>query len=350
VKPLLRVEDLVVSFNTEDGVLKAVDGVSFEIGAGEIVALVGESGSGKSVTAMTLLGLTRSPNASFSGRAYLDDTELIEASEGELESIRGNEIAMVFQDPMSSLDPVYRVGDQIAEQILAHEPKTSKSDALERAVGLMKRVGIPRAEERVRAYPHEFSGGMRQRVMIAMALSCSPRLLIADEPTTALDVTIQAQIVNELKELREETGASVLLVTHDLALVADIADRVLVMYAGRLVEQCDLDETFYNPQHPYTWGLLGSRPRIDSGEERLSAIPGAPPSLLDPPTGCRLRPRCPFAFEQCGEEPALESRLPEVPDHLDRCWLPADEKAVLRERDGAIGLFIPEVAGSEETV
>jgi oligopeptide/dipeptide ABC transporter ATP-binding protein len=200
----------------------------------------------------------------------------------------------------------------------------------------------------VTAYPHEFSGGMRQRVMIAMALSCSPRLLIADEPTTALDVTIQAQIVNELKQLRDETGASVLLVTHDLALVADVADRVLVMYAGRLVEQCDLDETFYNPQHPYTWGLLGSRPRIDSGEERLSAIPGAPPSLLDPPQGCRLQPRCPFAFEKCGAEPALESRLPSLPAHLDRCWLTPDEKRELRERDGAIGLFIPEAAAAED--
>jgi peptide/nickel transport system ATP-binding protein/oligopeptide transport system ATP-binding protein len=347
-KPLLSVEELCVSFNTEDGLLKAVDGVSFTIAPGEIVALVGESGSGKSVTAMTLLGLTRSPNSRFEGRATLDETELIQASEDELESIRGNEIAMVFQDPMSSLDPVYRVGDQIAEQILAHEPKTSKQQALDRAVELMRRVGIPRAEERVTAYPHEFSGGMRQRVMIAMALSCSPRLLIADEPTTALDVTIQAQIVNELKQLRDETGASVLLVTHDLALVADVADRVLVMYAGRLVEQCDLDETFYNPQHPYTWGLLGSRPRIDSGEERLSAIPGAPPSLLDPPQGCRLQPRCPFAFEKCGAEPALESRLPSLPAHLDRCWLTPDEKRELRERDGAIGLFIPEAAAAED--
>jgi oligopeptide/dipeptide ABC transporter ATP-binding protein len=346
-KPLLSVEDLTVSFNTEDGVLTAVDGVSFDIAAGEIVALVGESGSGKSVTAMTLLGLTRSPNSTFDGRATLDDTELIGASENELESIRGNDIAMVFQDPMSSLDPVYRVGDQIAEQILAHEPKTSKREAIERAVELMRRVGIPRAEERVHAYPHEFSGGMRQRVMIAMALSCSPRLLIADEPTTALDVTIQAQIVNELKALREQTGASVLLVTHDLALVADVADRVLVMYAGRLVEQCDLDETFYDPQHPYTWGLLGSRPRIDSGDDRLSAIPGAPPSLLDPPTGCRLRPRCPFAFDKCIEEPALESRLPTEPAHLDRCWLTPEDKRDLRERDGAIGLYPPAQAAAE---
>jgi peptide/nickel transport system ATP-binding protein/oligopeptide transport system ATP-binding protein len=341
--PLLTVEGLEVSFNTEDGVLKAVDGVSFSIGQGEIVALVGESGSGKSVTAMTLMGLTRAPNSSFGGRAKLRDTELIEASEEELQKIRGNEIAMIFQDPMSSLNPVYKVGDQIAEQILTHNPKTSNGEALRQAADLMKRVGIPRAEERVSAYPHEFSGGMRQRVMIAMALSCSPSLLIADEPTTALDVTIQAQIVNELHQLRDETGASVLLVTHDLALVADVADRVLVMYAGRLVEQSSLEETFYDPQHPYTWGLLGSRPRIDSAaDERLSAIPGAPPSLLDPPTGCRLQARCPFAFDKCGEEPALEARLPESTTHLDRCWLDPAQKRELRVKDELIGLYEPE--------
>ncbi len=257
----------------------------------------------------------------------------------ELCKIRGAGIAMVFQDPMSSLDPVYRVGTQIVEQIRVHDASVSKAQALDRAAELMERVGIPRAAERLRSYPHEFSGGMRQRVMIAMALSCSPKLLIADEPTTALDVTIQAQILDELRALRSETGAGIILVTHDLGVVADIADRVIVMYAGRVVEQGTLDEIFYDPQHPYTWGLLGSIPRLDRDRsQRLPAIPGLPPSLLAPPGGCHFRPRCPHVFDRCTEVPELVSRLPEAHLHLDRCWLEPERKRILRQVDDQIGL------------
>jgi oligopeptide/dipeptide ABC transporter ATP-binding protein len=342
---LLSVEDLRVSFRTEDGVVQAVDGVTFTVGRGEVVAIVGESGSGKSVTAMTLMGLTRGPNSRFEGRAMFDGRDVVAASDEELRKLRGAQIAMVFQDPMSSLDPVYRVGDQIVEQIRAHDKEVSKAQALDRAVELMGRVGIPHAGERARSYPHEFSGGMRQRVMIAMALSNSPKLLIADEPTTALDVTIQAQILHELQQLRDETGAGIILVTHDLGVVADIADRVVVMYAGRVVEQGSLDQIFYDPQHPYTWGLLGSITRVDSDRsERLPAIPGMPPSLLAPPQGCHFRPRCPHAFARCTEVPELIARLPDSRDHLDRCWLEVEQKRTLRDVGGQIGLR------SEETV
>jgi peptide/nickel transport system ATP-binding protein/oligopeptide transport system ATP-binding protein len=338
-QPLLEVDDLHVSFTTEEGVVRAVDGVSFTVSRGEVVAVVGESGSGKSVTAMTLMGLTRGPNAKFEGRASFDGRDLIAAREAELQKIRGAGIAMVFQDPMSSLDPVYRIGNQIVEQIRVHEPEVSKGQAMDRAVSLMERVGIPRAEERLRSYPHEFSGGMRQRVMIAMALSCSPQLLIADEPTTALDVTIQAQILDELRQLRAETDAGVILVTHDLGVVADIADRVVVMYAGRVVEQGTLDEIFYDPQHPYTWGLLGSITRVDGDRSgRLPAIPGLPPSLVKPPKGCHFRPRCPHEFDRCGQVPELVSRVPEAPGHLDRCWLEVEQKRAKRKVGDQIGL------------
>ena len=343
--PLLEVSDMRVSFNTEDGVVKAVDGVTFTVDRGEVVAIVGESGSGKSVTSMTLMGLTRGPNSRFEGQALFDGQDLIKAPESELQNIRGAGIAMVFQDPMSSLDPVYRVGDQIVEQIRAHFPDVPKAEARNRAVELMERVGIPRAAERARSYPHEFSGGMRQRVMIAMALSCSPKLLIADEPTTALDVTIQAQILDELRELRESSDTGIILVTHDLGVVADIADRIVVMYAGRVVEQGTLDEIFYDPQHPYTWGLLGSITRVDRDRSvRLPAIPGMPPSLLAPPEGCHFRPRCPHAFGRCTEVPDLAARLPENPAHLDRCWLEPERKRTLRQVGDQIGLQ------SEQTV
>ena len=336
---LLDVTDLRVSFATEDGIVHAVDGVSFTVNRGEVVAIVGESGSGKSVTAMTLMGLTRGHNARIEGHAALDGQELLTASEAQLRKIRGASIAMIFQDPMSSLDPVYRIGDQIVEQIRVHDRTVTKAQALDRAADLMARVGIPRAAERLRSFPHEFSGGMRQRVMIAMALSCGPKLLIADEPTTALDVTIQAQILDELRQLREGTSAGIILVTHDLGVVADIADRIVVMYAGRVVEQGTLDQIFYDPQHPYTWGLLGSIPRVDSDQsQRLPAIPGQPPSLLSPPQGCHFRPRCPHAFDSCTEVPALAAHLTGEAGHLDRCWLESERKRTLRRIGDRIGL------------
>jgi peptide/nickel transport system ATP-binding protein len=331
--PLLEVRDLSVSFNTEEGALQAVDRVGLELGAGEVLAVVGESGSGKSVTAMTLMGLTRSPNAAISGVATFEDTELIAAEDEELRRLRGNRMAMIFQDPMSSLDPVYRVVDQIVEQIRAHRD-VATAEARERAIELLDAVGIPEAANRADSYPHEFSGGMRQRVMIAMALSLEPALLIADEPTTALDVTVQAQIIDLLRELNQRRGLSILLITHDIGVVAEIADRVAVMYAGRIVEHGTLDEIFYDPQHPYTWGLLSSLTRIDRPRpKRLPQIPGMPPSLIAPPHGCHFRPRCPHAFGRCVEVPGLEARLPESPGHLDRCWLEPERKRELRVAD-----------------
>jgi oligopeptide/dipeptide ABC transporter ATP-binding protein len=342
---LLEVDELQVSFVTEDGVVRAVDGVSFTLDRGEVVAIVGESGSGKSVTAMTLMGLTRGANSRFGGSAKLHGQELVTASEDKLRRIRGEEIAMIFQDPISSLSPVHRIGDQIVEQIRAHE-KISKAEALDRTVQLMERVGIPRAKDRARAYPHEFSGGMRQRAMIAMALSLSPSVLIADEPTTALDVTIQAQILDEIRQLSRESNSGVIFVTHDLGVVADIADRIVVMYSGRVVEQGTLNEIFYDPQHPYTWGLLGSVTRMDrEPPHRLPAIPGQPPSLVNAPSGCHFRPRCPHAFDKCTEVPPLESRVSDDPGHLDRCWLEVAEKRKRREvEEGRIGLGTGSVA------
>ena len=344
-EPMLSVQDLRVSFATEEGIVQAVDGVSFELAGGEVLAVVGESGCGKSVTAMTLMGLTRSPNARFGGTAHYRGTELIGAGEDQLRRVRGAEIAMIFQDPMTSLNPVQRIGHQIIEQIQEHEDLPDQQ-ARERTVDLLERVGIPRPRERVDNYPFEFSGGMRQRVMIALALSCNPSVLIADEPTTALDVTIQAQILQGIRDLREQTGAAVILVTHDLGVVADIADRIAVMYAGRIVEQGSLDQIFYDPQHPYTWGLLGSITRVDRPRrERLPAIAGLPPSLADRPQGCHFRPRCPHEFPECTNVPPLASRVGDGPGHLDRCWLSVDEKRSRREvRPGEIGLAGKDVA------
>ena len=325
MNPILRVADLRVSFATDEGAVHAVDGVSFDVNPGEVVAIVGESGCGKSVTAQTIIGLTRSPNATISGTATFGGRDLIGMPDDELRTVRGEHIAMVFQDPMTSLNPVYRVGDQIAEMIRAHR-QVSKKEALARAVELLHSVGIPNPERRVRDYPHEFSGGMRQRVMIAMALALEPELLIADEPTTALDVTIQAQILNLLRTLNREKNTSVVLITHDLGVVAELADKVVVMYAGQIVEQASLDELFYQPQHPYTWGLLGSIPRPDEVRpDRLPQIPGQPPSLRNPPAGCRFAARCDYNFSDCATLPALESRV--GTRHLDRCWLSADAKA-----------------------
>jgi oligopeptide/dipeptide ABC transporter ATP-binding protein len=336
--PLLTVEHLAVSFRTETGEVRAVDDVSFELARGEMVGIVGESGSGKSVTAMTLVGLTRGRNATISGRAVLAGVDLISAPESQLQRIRGKRIAMIFQDPMSALHPLHRIGAQLAEQIRTHESVTRKA-AWARAVDLLGRVGIPHPAQRARSFPHEFSGGMRQRVMIAMALSCSPEILIADEPTTALDVTIQAQILAEIADLRAETGVGVLLITHDLGVVADVADRVVVMYAGQIVEQGSLDDIFYDPLHPYTWGLLGSVPRLDlERPPRLPTIPGSPPSLTRLPAGCHFAPRCPWRLDQCDELPALSAIDPDTPGHLERCWLGLRHRRAQRVVGGAIGL------------
>jgi oligopeptide/dipeptide ABC transporter ATP-binding protein len=339
--PLLEVEHLRVSFRTEDGIVQAVDDVSLHLNEGEVLAVVGESGSGKSVTGMTLMGLTRSPNARIEGSARLRGTELVTASDAQLRKIRGAEIAMVFQDPMTALNPVQRIATQMVEMICAHQPGVSKQQATLQAIELMERAGIPRAAERVRSYPHEFSGGMRQRVMIAMALSCSPSVLIADEPTTALDVTIQAQILREIKSLCADAGTAVIIVTHDLGVVADVADRAMVMYGGRVVEEGTLDEVFYDPQHPYTWGLLGSITRIDRQRpSRLPAIPGLPPSLLNPPKGCHFRTRCPYEFEECSNVPGLEQRAAGE-GHCDRCFLSGEDKKRLRKVEGGqIGLRV----------
>lgn len=326
MSPILRVQDLRVAFATDEGVVRAVDGVSFDIEPGQVVAIVGESGCGKSVTAQTLIGLTRSPNATISGTTTFDGRDLVTMPDEQLREIRGERIAMVFQDPMTSLNPVYRVGDQIAEAIRAHRD-VSRKDALARAVELLHSVGIPNPERRVRDYPHEFSGGMRQRVMIAMALALEPELLIADEPTTALDVTIQAQILSLLRTLNREKNVSVLLITHDLGVVADLADKVVVMYAGQVVEEAPLEDLFYRPRHPYTWGLLGSIARLDEPRpDRLPQIPGHPPSLLDPPVGCRFAARCAYAFDDCSRPPPLVGDG----EHLDRCWLTDEAKVGVR--------------------
>ncbi len=338
---LLRVEHLRVGFNTEDGLLQAVDDVSFRMGPAEVLAIVGESGSGKSVTAQTLMGLTRSRNATIEGSVRFSGKELIDASDAELQKVRGREMAMIFQDPMTSLNPVYKVGSQIVEAIRAHTD-VSENEASERAVEMLRAVGIPEADRRADNYPHEFSGGMRQRAMIAMGLSLEPELLIADEPTTALDVTIQAQIINLLKDLNRERKLAVILITHDLGVVAEIADRVLVMYAGRVVEEGTLDEIFYDPQHPYTWGLLGSLTRLDRERpRRLPQIAGLPPSLLATPEGCPFHPRCPHEFEKCRQLPDLKARLADAPGHLDRCWKSPEEKRELRNVQGRIGLEEP---------
>jgi peptide/nickel transport system ATP-binding protein len=327
--PLLEVRDLHVSFRTEDGLVRAVDGVSFTVTAGQVLGIVGESGSGKSVTAMSIMRLIRDPNAITTGEVLYKGRDLLKLSADEMRDVRGSEIAMIFQDPMTSLNPVYRVGWQIAEQVRAHE-KMSKGQARQRAVELLDAVGIPGPALRADDYPHQFSGGMRQRAMIAMALSCNPDLLIADEPTTALDVTIQAQILTLLRTLQSDFGSAIILITHDMGVVADVADRVCVMYAGRIVEDGPKRELFGNAQHPYTWGLLGSIPRVDRPKpHRLTAIPGLPPSLLSMPPGCSFAPRCPHAFQPCSQKPPLEERA--APGHYDRCFLPVAEKLARRE-------------------
>jgi len=345
-EPLLSVKDLRVGFATEEGVLQAVDGVSFDLRPGEVVAIVGESGSGKSVTAQTIIGLTRANNARIEGSVKLGGEELTSAGDAQMRQLRGERVAMIFQDPMTSFNPVYRLGDQIVEAIRAHRSDTSKKQGRQRVVELFEAVGIPDAERRVDDHPHEFSGGMRQRAMIAMALALEPEVLIADEPTTALDVTIQAQILGLIEELNREHNLATILITHDLGVVAEVADRVLVMYAGKVVEEGTLDEIFYDPQHPYTWGLLGSLTRLDRPRpHRLPQIAGSPPSLLDLPEGCPFRPRCPHEFSKCTQYPGLEARLADSPEHRDRCWLTPEEKRVKRVVEGQIGLEAPREVG-----
>jgi peptide/nickel transport system ATP-binding protein/oligopeptide transport system ATP-binding protein len=324
---LLAVDDLRVSFATEGGLVEAVRGVSFRLARGEVLGLVGESGCGKSVTAMALTGLNRSdPNARFSGSVRYDGRELLSLGERELRGVRGAQIAMIFQDPMTSLNPVYRVGDLIAEALRAHV-SISRRGARARAVELLREVGIPEAERRARDYPHRFSGGMRQRVMIALALACEPAVLVADEPTTALDVTIQAQILRLIQRTRETRQAAVVLITHDLGVVARMADRVAVMYAGRIVEEGAVRDVFHRPQHPYTWGLLDSIPRLDRPRSaHLRSIAGQPPSLIRLPAGCAFAPRCAHVHDRCSETPPLEDRA--GGGHLDACWLSPEAKLV----------------------
>ena len=326
---LLEVRDLKVSFRTEDGLIQAVDGVSLSLSEGETLGIVGESGSGKSVTMMSVLRLINDPNAHFEGEVVYKGRDLMKLTRDQMREIRGSGIAMIFQDPMTSLNPVYRIGWQIAEQIHAHE-QISKRAARARAVELLTAVGIPHAAERVDNYPHQFSGGMRQRVMIAMAISCNPDILIADEPTTALDVTIQAQILSLIRKLKNDFGTAVVLITHDMGVVADLADKIAVMYAGRIVEQADRRDVFYDAQHPYTWGLLGSIARLDRPKpRRLSTIPGLPPSLLRLPPGCAFGDRCAHRFDRCDERPALLAKVGD--GHLDACHLDIEKKKELRE-------------------
>ncbi|MEU9243332.1 ABC transporter ATP-binding protein [Streptomyces shenzhenensis] len=321
----LSVRDLHVSFKTEDGVVRAVDGLSFDLARGKTLGIVGESGSGKSVTNLTILGLHNPQFTTVEGEILLDGQELITARESELEKVRGNKAAMIFQDPLTALSPYYTVGRQIAEPFMKHRG-ASKRAAWDRAVEMLAKVGIPNPKERAKDYPHQFSGGMRQRAMIAMALVCDPDLLIADEPTTALDVTVQAQILDLLKDLQQEFGSGIIFITHDLGVIADMADDIMVMYAGSAVERGTTDEVLRAPQHPYTWGLLNSMPRLDSDLAMpLTPIPGAPPSLLTPPSGCRFHPRCTFQ-DRVGGNRCVTERPLLGPDRASACHLTADQK------------------------
>ena len=325
---LLKVEDLRTYFRTDDGIVKAVDGVNFEVEKGKTLGIVGESGSGKSVTCLTIMGLNPKKATMTTGRALFNGEDLLTMNRRRLRDIRGNDIAMIFQDPMTSLNPVHTIGRQLVEAIKLHRDVTSRQ-ARARALELLKAVGIPRAERRMDDYPHQFSGGMRQRVMIAMALLNDPDLLIADEPTTALDVTTQAQILELMNRLQREFGSAIIIITHDLGVVAETADDVVVMYAARIVERAPVTNLFNRPHMPYTWGLLGSLPRLDADTERLTQIPGQPPSLLNPPRGCRFHPRCPYVMNVCKEtEPELRP-ITNDPTHLQACHL--DEQTKDRE-------------------
>jgi peptide/nickel transport system ATP-binding protein len=328
---LLEVEDLRVSFATPDGQLDAVRGLNFAVDSGKTLGIVGESGSGKSVSTQAIMGLVR--GARISGTALFEGNDLLTMDGEALRKIRGAEIGMIFQDPLSSLHPYYRVGWQIVEMIRAHDPSVSKDAARARAVELLRLVGIPQADRRVDDFPHQFSGGMRQRAMIAMAMALNPKLLIADEPTTALDVTVQAQVLEVMKRLQEEFGTAIIMITHDLGVIAEVADDVVVMYAGAVMEQADRDSTFYAAHHPYTEGLLLSLPGYGT-RERLVPIPGQPPSLINLPVGCPFRPRCPYAFDRCTETPPLLDVGGGKAQHDSACWLPADRNARRGRRQG----------------
>ena len=333
---LLEVTDLRVSFPTADGLVQAVRGVSFSVENGRTLGIVGESGSGKTVLTQTLLGLT--PGGRVEGKAVFDGTDLLSLRPDQLRRIRGAQISVIFQDPLTSLHPLYRVGWQITEMIRAHDKSVSRKQALDRAVELLGRVGIPRPRERVNDYPHQFSGGMRQRAMIAMALSLSPKLIIADEPTTALDATVQAQILDLLIRLQQESDTALIMITHDLGVIADIADDVLVMYAGKAAEKASKHDIFYRPHHPYTKGLLESIPNSSAAGDRLRPITGQPPSLIRLPSGCAFHPRCAYVMERCLTEQPRLAPVGDSGDHVSACFLPvmaaglADEAEELRRR------------------
>ena len=319
--PLLEVRDLSVSFASADGIVQAVRGISFEVDRARTLGIVGESGSGKSVATQTIVGLTE--GAQVSGHVLFEGRELLGLADAQLRRVRGAEIALIFQDPLSSLHPLYRVGWQIVEAIRAHEP-IAKDEARRQAIELLRRVGIPRPESQVDAYPHQFSGGMRQRALIAMALALNPKLLIADEPTTALDVTVQAQIVELMRAVQVEFGTAIIAITHDLGVVADLADDVLVMYAGRVMEYGDRRTLYRQPHHPYTKGLIEALPSQSGAKERLVAIPGRPPSLIHPPTGCPFHPRCRHVMDRCRSEAPPPREVAGGERHISACWLPPD--------------------------
>ena len=317
-RKLLSVRDLKTSFFTHVGEVKAVRGISFDVNEGEVLGIVGESGSGKSVTSLSIMGLLQYPGRVVDGEILLNGEDILTYSKDQMRKVRGKEIAMIFQDPMTSLNPVYTIGNQVMEMILEHE-KMTKREARARAIEMLKLVGIPAAEKRIDSYPHEFSGGMRQRVMIALALSCNPKLLIADEPTTALDVTIQAQILSLIKKLNRQFGMTTMLITHDLGVVATVCDKVAVMYGGLIMEYGTVDEIFYHPRHPYTMGLLGSIPHVDGGEKRrLIPIDGTPPDLINPPKGCPFSTRCKYCMNVCTQE---QPPYFEEDKHRTMCWL-----------------------------
>src|SRR3954463_1218354 len=327
---LLEIRDLTVSFDTDDGVVHAVDGVTYSIEEGQALGIVGESGSGKSVSSLTVMGLTRARNTRISGEILFKGKDLITASDAEMRAIRGKEIAMIFQDPLSSLHPFYKVGDQLVEAVRAHNSSASRAQALDRAVEMLSLVGIPEPRRRVDAFPHEFSGGMRQRAMIAMALINDPKLLIADEPTTALDVTVQAQILELLARLQRELDTAIVIITHDLGVVAEVTEDICVMYSGRVVERASTAAIFAAPEHPYTWGLLRSIPRLDlpRGEE-LVPISGRPPSLITLPGGCSFHPRCPYVREAHRVKHPELAPVPEDSEHVVRCLLASDTRRAL---------------------